>query len=67
MPIVINAFISYTLPPSSFDHLVGAGEQRWGHSEAECLGRFKIDANSNLVDCCTGRSAGFSPVTIRPV
>src|SRR5262249_41182876 len=27
----------------------------------------KLITNSNLVDRCTGRSAGFSPLTIRPV
>jgi hypothetical protein len=25
------------------DHLVGAGEQRWWHSQADCLRRFEID------------------------
>ena len=28
---------------------------------------FKLIANSNFVGCMTGRSAGFSPFSIRPV
>jgi hypothetical protein len=28
---------------SLFDHVVGASEQRWGHLEAERLGRLEID------------------------
>jgi hypothetical protein len=31
------------------------------------LAVFKLIANSNLVDCCTGKSAGFSPLRMRPV
>src|SRR6516165_9558234 len=31
------------------------------------LAVFRLIANSNLVDCCTGKSAGFSPLRIRPV
>src|SRR5262245_55495619 len=27
---------------------------------------FKLMTNSNFVGCCTGRSAGFSPLRIRP-
>jgi hypothetical protein len=30
-------------PFTSFDHLVGAGEQRWRHLEAERFGSFEVD------------------------
>src|SRR6202035_4265625 len=30
------------------------------------LAVFRLSTNSNLVDCMTGRSAGFSPLRIRP-
>ena len=32
-----------------FDHLVGAGEQRWRHRKAERLGGLEIDASSTFV------------------
>jgi len=47
-----------------FDHLVGSGEQRLRHVEAERLGGREIDASSNLVGCSTGRSAGLAPLRI---
>ena len=31
-----------------FDHLVGTGEQRWWHREAECLGSFEVDTKLEL-------------------
>ena len=31
-----------------FDHLVGGGEQRWWDSEAERLGRFRVDDQVEL-------------------
>jgi hypothetical protein len=45
-----------------FNHLVGAGEQRWRHV-VDCLGRFEVDDEFVLSRrAWTGRSAGFSPL-----
>src|SRR5262249_15392623 len=38
-----------------------------GTSMPSVLAVLKLITNSNLVDLCTGRSAGFSPLRIRPV
>jgi hypothetical protein len=43
---------------ASFDHLVGAREQRWRHVETEGLRGFEIDDQLDLTDCWTGKSAG---------
>ena len=48
-----------------FDDLIGGGEQRLRHGEAERLGGFELMAISYLVGACTGRSAGFSPLRMR--
>jgi hypothetical protein len=33
---------------NSFDYLVGAGEQRWRHCKAQCLGHLEIDNKLEL-------------------
>ena len=48
-----------------FDHLVGDGKHARRDGETERTGGMLI-TSSNLVGCITGRSAGFSPLRIRP-
>jgi hypothetical protein len=50
-----------------FDHLIGAAKQRQRESEAERLGGLQVDDELNFVDSWIGRSAGFSPLRIRPI
>src|SRR6266852_2918293 len=38
-----------------------------GMSSLSALAVLRLMTNSSLVDCITGRSAGFSPLRIRPV
>ena len=49
-----------------FDHLVGAGQQRQRNIDAELLAVCRLMRNWSLVARMTGRSAAFSPFTIRP-
>ena len=51
---------------SSFDHLVGDGEQRRGHLDAEHMGGVDVNEQLELVACTTGKSAGLSPLRMRP-
>jgi hypothetical protein len=52
---------------ASFDHLVGARNQGRGNVEAERSRRIEVDHQLDLVDRCTGKSAGFSPFRTRAV
>src|SRR5262249_21313899 len=46
----------------SFDHLVGAGEQRWRDGvSCSILGVSALMTSSNLLDCKTGRTVLVSP------
>jgi hypothetical protein len=60
-----------TLPPGRLRlatrHLVGAQQDRWGHRKTERLGGLQVDDELELVGWITGRSAGFSPLRMRPV
>src|SRR6516162_6581382 len=38
-----------------------------GTSRPSALAVLRLRNRSTLVDCCTGRSAGFSPLRMRPV
>jgi hypothetical protein len=50
-----------------FDHLVGDGEHAPGGTvRLSALAVFMLMTSSNLVGCTIGRSAGFSPLRIRP-
>ncbi|MGB9019040.1 MAG: hypothetical protein WCC77_15525, partial [Pseudolabrys sp.] len=49
----------------SLDHFVCAGGQPRQHIDADPFAVFKLITNSNLLDCSTGKSAGFAPLRIR--
>src|SRR5262249_42514248 len=50
-----------------FDHRGGGGEHLIRHGEAErAFAVLRLTASSNFTVCCTGRSAGFSPLRMRP-
>src|SRR5271169_3754838 len=53
-------------PGVSLDHLVGAGKDRWRHSEAEFAGGFEIDdqlEGSRLLDWQIGRLGAFEDLS----
>src|SRR6476659_7346975 len=43
-----GSFMATRLPSTSFDHLVGAGEQRWRHVDAEGFGCLEVDYQLEL-------------------
>ena len=53
-------------PHSLFDHLVGDGEQSRWEGETEQLRSMQVNNEFELVARPTGRSAGFSPLRMRP-
>jgi hypothetical protein len=58
-----QSFLRYEI---SIRSLVGRGQQRFRHLDAQRLCGLEVDNNSNLVGRNTGRSMGFSPLRIRP-
>src|SRR5215467_11360863 len=52
---------------NSLDHLVDAANQRHRNTEGERLGGLHVDDELDFGRLLTGRSAGFSPLRIRPV
>ena len=46
---------------ASFDHLIGAGEQRGRHGEAECLGGLEVDGELELGGLFDGEFGGPYP------
>ena len=50
----------------SFDHFVGAGEQRVRHGEVKHLAVWALMTSSNFDACTTGKSAGFAPLRMQP-
>src|SRR6516164_10696573 len=51
---------SYSIISSATESTVG------GIDRPSALAAFRLMTSSNLVDCMTGRSAGFSPLRTRP-
>ena len=50
---------------SLFDHPSALASSAGGTVRPSALAVLRLIASSNLVGCCTGRSAGFSPLRIR--
>jgi hypothetical protein len=60
-----RASFAWRLP--LLDHLVGTTKERERYSKAKGPGRLEIDDKLNLGHLLTGRSAGLSPLRMRPV
>jgi hypothetical protein len=58
---VTTSFANYS---TSFDHLIGAGEQSWRDRDAECLGRLAIDPQIELGRLLYRRLAAFCAIDI---
>jgi len=54
------------LVPDLFADLVGAGEERLRHDEAECLRGLQVDHQLEFFGLLTGNSAGLAPWRIFP-
>ena len=52
---------------TSFNHLVGDDQERQRNVDAERLGGLEVDDQLEFRRLLTGKSAGFSPLRIRPV
>src|SRR5262245_39132403 len=65
--IVYGGEVSFEPPFTSFDHLVGAGEQRGRNFNAKRAGGGQIDDQLKLARLHTGNSAGLAPLRILPV
>jgi hypothetical protein len=55
-----NAKLNYSITSSAIARMPG------GMSRRRAFAVLRLMTKSNLVDCCTGRSAGFSPLRMRP-
>jgi hypothetical protein len=61
--VLAQGKLHFEPPFTSFDHLVGAGEQRGWHFRGRVL--LPLMTSSYLVGACTGRSAGLSSFRMR--
>src|SRR5262249_53702127 len=65
---ITKYFTQHASPPRR-DHSITSSARAsscGGTSRPSALAVFRLITSSNLVGCCTGRSAGFAPLRIRP-